>query len=574
MIEPAADRRIFRMVMLFAVLIIGARLLAPFEIGKDQSLQLEAAQRLVAGQGLTSTYYAHYRSGDIAEPPIAEPLTWWPPGFPLLIAALLKTGLPLLAVLKSLYGLVTLAGWVGWGRIAQRAFTPMDRPIPFAPACLFAALLPVFHTPWWGGTDLFLWAGIPFILLLLFHREKEAPALALAGLLLGALYAIRWASMFVTMAGLLILVFHIGETRRFADLAGIRVRKTARRLLLFGIPFAAVVLPVFLYIRARRHGGIGLPDYVRLGNGSRSLPALLDYVLSSLPVASDLVLGHPLIEDLVMHKINLRPLSYAVGIASVAALAALPPLLLRAGGPPRSDLIAGLSWLPICLMAMLIVMGLIAPEQQQLEHRRFHAPVRAIALFAWYQLAAIRPASGPVRAAARCVLLLFISYYCLYQPLRLFSTEKRYSTIQAVLGYTPSSVRNYSSTSQPIGYPANRLYSLKESSRLRIKALHEAAPDAVFFIDNYSYFVYDNFAGTGLRPGVNLRRLPEPGFLREAHAGRPMKIYWVMDRPEPPAQWLPADHLTPVFSDPSEKTFIFASAVPAGYRFSTTYPFR
>ena len=110
MAEPPADRRIFQVVMFFAILVTGARLPAPFEVGKDQSLQLEAAQRLVDGKGLTSTYYAHYGSHDLSEPPIPEPLTWWPPGFPLLIAALLKTGLPLLVVLKSLYGLATIAG--------------------------------------------------------------------------------------------------------------------------------------------------------------------------------------------------------------------------------------------------------------------------------------------------------------------------------------------------------------------------------------------------------------------------------------------------------------------------------
>ncbi|MDX2031478.1 MAG: hypothetical protein SF339_12455 [Blastocatellia bacterium] len=578
--DPADARRIFQIVMLFALLVTGARLAAPFEIGKDQSLQLEAAQRLVDGKGLTSTYWVHYDSRDLAAPPIPEPLTWWPPGFSLLIAGLRMTGLPLLLVLKSVYGLTTIAGWIGWGRIAQRALTGERAPregeaspiepsslsaSALFPASLFAALLPIFHTPWWGGTDLFLWAGIPFIFLLLFRTGARAQARALAGLLLGALYAMRWASMFVTLASALVIVFQLGQP----GLRGIDRRATARRLLQFSVPLGLVALPIFLYIRAQRQGGLGLPDYVRLGGEGRSLPALLDYVFRSLPVASDLALGHPLLEDLVMHKIGSRPLSYAVGIASLAALAALPPLLLRSAGTPRSDLLAGLAWLPICLMAMLIVMGLIAPEQQQLEHRRFHMPVRTVALFAAWQLALVRPVRPSVRAAAGGALLLFLAYYCLYQPLRLFSPEKRYSTIQTVLGFTPPTVKNYSSTSQPIGYPDNRLYSLKESSRLRIKALHDASPDALFFIDNYSYFVYDNFAGTGLTPGGNVRRLPDPDFREEAYVSRPMKIYWVMDRLTPSAQWLPMDQLTLVFSDPSEKTYIFASALPAGFRFST-----
>ena len=227
-----------------------------------------------------------------------------------------------------------------------------------------------------------------------------------------------------------------------------------------------------------------------------------------------------------------------------------------------------MAWLPLCLMALLIVMGLLAPEQQQLEHRRFHMPVRSVCVLAWFQLAVVRPVPRAARLAAGGALLLFLVYYCVYQPLRLFSPAKRYSTIQAVLSFTPSAVKNYSSTSTPIGYPDNRLYSLKESSRRQIRAMHAAAPEALFLVDNYAYFVYDNFAGTGLRPGDNLRRLPPPAFREEAHISRPRQIFWVVDRPEAAAAWLPADQLALVFWDASEKTYIFASALPAGYRFS------
>src|SRR5689334_4917472 len=92
------------------------RLFSAFEIGIDQAIQLEAAERFVRGLGLTSTYFGTHPL-DLSQSTSAEYLTWFPPGFSVIVAIFLAIGVPLNASLRILYGSVTLIGWFGWARV-------------------------------------------------------------------------------------------------------------------------------------------------------------------------------------------------------------------------------------------------------------------------------------------------------------------------------------------------------------------------------------------------------------------------------------------------------------------------
>jgi hypothetical protein len=166
----------------------------------DLSLQLEAAQNLLAGNGLT--YFVHV-SSNLAEPGRLITLTHYPAAYSLLAAALMGVGLDVGMTLKVLGAAGTVIGWWGWGRLAAAYFrtgptlTPMAQ---FAGAAI-AIGTPVFFTPVWGGTDDFLWAITPWVVLLITNRAAQRhPTLAAdwsIGMLCGLAFLFRYASVFL-----------------------------------------------------------------------------------------------------------------------------------------------------------------------------------------------------------------------------------------------------------------------------------------------------------------------------------------------------------------------------------------
>jgi hypothetical protein len=149
----AGNAIVFSVIVVSALLVTAARTLAPFEVGKDQATQLEAAQRLVAGRGLTTTSDVPPISFDISEASPPKSLTWWPPGFSLVIAVFLSLGLSLLVSLKIVYVTVTLIGWIGWAILVSRFLSrPWSyRKRNFHLHIVIALLLPIFTTLPWGG---------------------------------------------------------------------------------------------------------------------------------------------------------------------------------------------------------------------------------------------------------------------------------------------------------------------------------------------------------------------------------------------------------------------------------------
>jgi hypothetical protein len=183
-----------------AAVVAAARFLHAATPGHDLSFQLEAAQNLLAGSGLT---YFHQVSSNLAEPGQLATLTHFPAGYSLFAAALMGVGLDVGMTMKVLGAAATMTGWWGWGRLAAAyvrtgsTLTPMSR---FAAAAI-AIGTPVFFTPAWAGTDQFLWAITPWVVLLLTNRGAlQHPALAVdwfIGLLCGLALLFRYASVFL-----------------------------------------------------------------------------------------------------------------------------------------------------------------------------------------------------------------------------------------------------------------------------------------------------------------------------------------------------------------------------------------
>jgi hypothetical protein len=185
----------------------------------------------------------------------------------------------------------------------------------------------------------------------------------------------------------------------------------------------------------------------------------------------------------------------------------------------------------------------------------------------FYWLASSSKVSSLIKLAATALVLLFASYTALYRPALFFVDERRGQAVQSVLGYTPTASERNHSTSFNINYLDLRMYTWKENSRLKILELHQQNPQALFFAQEYPVFVYEPFPTKELVAGANFRKFPGLTFLKEAYTSQALKVFWVVGA-DMKLDLIPDSNLRPVFYDPIERTRIFESDFPAGYKFS------
>lgn len=550
--------------LLSALAITAARTLAPFEVGKDQSVQLETAQRLANGLGLTTTNQANSPFFDISESPAPGYLSQWPPGFSIVIAGFLLTGLPLVASLKIVYGVTTLLGWLGWANIASYL---TSEPIRLGTRDLnihyfAAAILPILTTPLWNGTDIFLWAGVPYLVLLLNKNVLDQRSYAIplfAGLLFGFLCAMRYASAFLALAGVLILV----------QVSYPRFKPFLGRLLVFFVPSMVIILCFVAYMSVTSHASSGLPAQLAATSGGiATLAAKAQAILRSSSVTSILIFGFPLLDTLVT-RINFRPLSYAVGASCLLVILSLPLIVLRsrasANSSTRQHLALSLSFLPLSLTVFLVATRLLS-DWALFRIRRYYEPIILCSIFLFYELATRRGKYRMIRASSIVIVSLFIGYTLLFNAAQLLLPNRRDQLIQSVFAFTPARAAREHSTSQDLDFPSRQIYSWKESSRLKVKQLYEANPEALFIAQEYPLYIYDGFQGEGPVPGKHLIDYQGANYLRQAYTSRSIKVFWVMGSGTK-LDFIDDSHLKLVHSDPIEKTSIYESDLPAGYRF-------
>ena len=186
------------------------RCILPLHLTSDPSIQINAALNLFDGEGMT----LHSLSYDIAQPPIKYPLTWFPPGFSLLIFLFLWLGLPLAVALKLIYTAATVFGWYGWALVFKKVIYLTRETTIFTNFYIlaFAIVLPLYFTFDWCGTELFLWAGLPWLIILIYSTERKNNTpikflftrYFLIGSLVGLLYSFRYAAAFLLLPILLL----------------------------------------------------------------------------------------------------------------------------------------------------------------------------------------------------------------------------------------------------------------------------------------------------------------------------------------------------------------------------------
>ena len=193
-----------------AAVVTLVRFLNTADLGYDPTLQIEAAQNLLAGKGL-SIYWPS--EADLAKPATLRTLTQFPAGYSFCAAGLISLGLGVGAVVKTCGAVGTIFGWWGWGWLAYFFFREgLQRSWVWRWAgCIIAISTPLLFTPGWQGTDIFLWAAVPWVLCWIVRASDEnAPERrwldGLAGVVCGLCVLMRYASVFLAVyAGVLIL---------------------------------------------------------------------------------------------------------------------------------------------------------------------------------------------------------------------------------------------------------------------------------------------------------------------------------------------------------------------------------
>lgn len=581
--------KVFGLMIISAFFVTVTRLLAPVEMNWDESVQLEAAHRLVKGLGLTSTFfpppYAPIQiPSNINQSPIPQALTWWPPGFSLLVAALLFLGIPLASSLKILYSVTTLTGWFGWAILGSHCLSkPIQLGARLFPAQLFiAAILPVFYTPAWWGTDLFLWAGIPFIVLFLFNSgtKNKVKYVFFAGLVFGLLVNVRYSSLFIAIVSFFIL-FQVNLLKLTAFIKNYCFFISSSLFFIFPLAiynkFAGSNKPtVSLYNNATGSSTVpGLPEFVNFkGSFSSFFDAISSILNSSLTISQLSGIStqpvlirftKPFIESFESHLNSQATLYGSIWLLLVFLL----PILVFTRNKKsdikekKRDISLSVSMIPLSLLILLIASS-FAQDYDFVGTPRYYIPVFLPALFIFYELATLpmRKIYQLIKIGFSIFIIIFLIYNLLYRPLLIVKGKQVYFG-QSILG-------SYLSYKPDYQYPSNKVITLYDETSSVVRQFQKDNPEALFFIQDYVFYVYDGHEG--------FRTLPVSDFWNRAYVDKAVKIFWVISRRSCPG--ICPDHVSKpidklsslpgiqtVYTSPREKAKILVSDLPKAYKF-------
>jgi len=210
-----------------AVVVTIVRYLGAADPGYDLGIQLQAAYNLLAGRGLSLYQHAQNLTG----PSSLITLTYFPSGYSLLAAALMCVGLSLGTTVKLLGAAGTLLGWWGWGRLSRPFIEDgLKRgPVWKWGSVTVSVATPLLFTPPWGGTDIFLWATVPWVVIFLGSASSDTSRNdrsidGFTGGLCGLALLFRYASLFLAIYAATVILWQ----------SQLRLGSLARRWTVFG----------------------------------------------------------------------------------------------------------------------------------------------------------------------------------------------------------------------------------------------------------------------------------------------------------------------------------------------------
>ena len=237
-----------------AAVVTGLRFLHAAAPGYDLGLQILAAHNLLAGNGLS--LYKH-AGPDFAGPATLITLTHFPSGYSFSAAALIAMGASVGMVVKILGAVATILGWWGWGKLAHPFFSEgLNRGAVWKWAAFAIAVSsPLLFTAAWGGTDIFLWAAVPWVLHWVARAADENTVRGrwfdgLAGAVCGLCVLMRYASLFLAVYAACLILWQ----------SELRLQVLTRRWGFFGLgllPALAVQVYIILFLSNAPEVGAG-----------------------------------------------------------------------------------------------------------------------------------------------------------------------------------------------------------------------------------------------------------------------------------------------------------------------------
>lgn len=569
--------KVFGIMIISAFFVTLARLLAPLEMSWDPAVQLDAAHRLVQGLGLTTTVspipqYIDQIPANLNQAPTPHYLTSFPPGFSLLVASLLFVGISLASSLKILYSLATLLGWLAWAIIASHCLSkPLKLGSISFPAQFFlAALLPVFYTPVWIGTDIFLWSALPFMVLLLFNSAFKGslnlPYLVTAGLIFGFQFSLRYAVLFVGIAAFFILLqINFPQGKAFL-----------KSYFIFLISSLVLIIPVFIYIKlANSYNGISaLPQVSFKSQYSGFFSTITEILQSSSAIAN--ISGLPIQPKLAYH-LDPNPSLYFIGIFFLIFTFLLPLLVFKRNkraslDEVKRDFPLALSLLPASLVFFLLFCN-FAGQYDFLGTPRYYLPVFLPTLFVCYESSVIKTRNiyKLIRNLFLIFIIMFFAYNLVARPLDWKpGSSISFRGIPARL--TREVLTNSMMYRKDYRYPSNKVMIGYAETSAKVRELQKENPDALFFVQEYPFYVYDGHPG--------LRVIPVSEFWKKAYVDKAVKVFWVVKQKCPAVctehgkevidRLSSQPGLRTVFTSSQENrehTKILVSDLPSGYKF-------
>lgn len=319
-------------------------LLDDYVPGVDEAFQLEAALRLVAGEGYTASQSV---PRDLATPTF-QFLVAWPIGYSALISGLLTMGIPLALAAKLIKLAAIVTACVAWVHFAHLFLRRAVARIVFGGCLGFYVAVSAGWT-----TDVLILALFPALSRWMAAPESYAPRgpivadavrLPAAGTLAGLAVVLKYSAFaFVLLGSIWIAWSHRRQPRAMI-----------RGLVLFGLPAACIVVPLQLvnYLQAGR-----VNPFTEAGVTMR-LPGWWEWTLHAWKAA---FFDAPYVPMLVVRELSAQFGAIADSVATAAAsMAVMGTLvvsvvaLLRRGG--QECQLA--SWLTAAYVSNVLYLGL------------------------------------------------------------------------------------------------------------------------------------------------------------------------------------------------------------------------
>ncbi|HEY4281546.1 MAG TPA: hypothetical protein VGM62_00675 [Chthoniobacterales bacterium] len=554
-----------------ACLVILLRFVHGTNLGYDPTIQLQATQNLLAGHGLT--VYSLQAQPDLAAPNRLEVLTYFPAGYSICAAAIMAVGAGPATTLKILGAIGTILGWWGWARLAYSFMRDgMMRSVAWRyVAAAIALMTPVLTTPLWTGTDIFLWAAVPWTLQLLARAAKSDAGSGgrfdfIAGVITGFAVLLRYQSLFlVGYGGLVIACQSLTKASAFF-----------RRCLMFTVGVAPF-LALQLFINHSSSSGSFNAGGVTVHPDTARLSQYLRQALISISAAN-----HPLIwwtpravaaffTQGAKNAPWLVPLTYIVLIIIPVAFA------LRLGHrnvsaaarDVRSVSVGLLLVLPLflwaCAFGGAVYVGVI----------RYYQPLIPLAVLAAYSFAAIRREDD--RIAARAGRLIARGYVAGFVFMMIFGIallslpgERGGARWRQLLGAIK--VSHWFSTDPKYMFSPARAYVVE---------LLRQHPETILVTNRENWFYADpaiDRSRIHRLEGLNSKYVTGPAhiliFAAEPSPGPDTALYWfrTWGSPVPATNFEPVPDLHLVRRFPDEELKILEADIPSDTRIELKHP--